>query len=174
MKAKTSGNSKGAEKPTRRMDGAHRGVTRHEQALELLRGRGFRLTPQRVLVLQALAESDAHQGVEAIYQRVRKAYPYIDVATVYRSLQLLKRLHLVTEVEIGGSSHYEFTPEGGHHHLVCQDCGRAFNLSPIYLERLAEQLSQEFGFTPDFEHMTIAGRCADCAKKVAKAKAEKR
>ena len=159
----------------RKKAGAHTGIVatkagvrpeaakaRHEQALELLRAGGFRLTPQRVLVLQALAGSDAHQGVEAIYQQVSKSYPYIDVATVYRSLQLLKKLHLVTEVEIGGNAHYEFTPEGGHHHLVCHVCGQAYNLSPIYLERLAQQLSKELGFTPDFEHMTITGRCASC------------
>lgn len=138
-------------------------MSRHAKVLELLKAQGYRITPQRVLVLEAISEHQGHMQVEEILRRVQQDYPYIDVATVYRTLQLLKRLHLVTEIETGGSARYELTADGGHHHMVCRQCGRAFNLSPSYLEELRQRLIKEFGFEPDLQHFTLSGRCADCA-----------
>ena len=138
-------------------------MARHSKVLDLLKEQGYRLTPQRVLVLQAIAEHQGHLGVEQILRRVQQDYPYIDVATVYRTIHLLKRLHLVTEIDTGVGSRYELSADGGHHHMVCHQCGRAFDLSPSYLEELRERLHREFGFEPDLEHFTLGGRCAECA-----------
>jgi Fur family ferric uptake transcriptional regulator len=140
-------------------------MARHERALELLKEKGYRLTPQRLMVITAIGEQRGHLAVEKIHQRVKQVYPYIDIATVYRTLQLLKRLHLVTEIEAGGSSRYELAEAGGHHHMVCLDCGRAFDLSPRYLEEFRRRLIEEFGFEPDLEHFAIEGRCAECASR---------
>ena len=88
-------------------------MTQHEQAVEALRHQGYRLTPQRLLVLSIVAESGGHMGVDEVFRRAIEAYPYMDIATVYRSLHLLKRLGVVTEVAIGDRLHYELTdPEG--------------------------------------------------------------
>ncbi len=140
-------------------------MARQTKVLDLLKEQGYRLTPQRVLVLQALAEREGHVGVEEILHRVQADYPYIDVATVYRTLQLLKRHHLVTEIEVGGTSRYEFADGAGHHHLVCRVCGRTSDLSPSYLLELRDRLVREFGFQPDLEHRALTGRCAECEAK---------
>jgi Fur family ferric uptake transcriptional regulator len=95
---------------------------------------------------------------------VVQTYPYLDIATVYRILQLLKRLHLVTEIDLGGeSARYEVAEPNKHHHMVCRECGRTFDLSPSYLEELRARLKGEFGFEPDLEHFAIGGLCAGCS-----------
>ena len=135
----------------------------HNAVIETLREAGYRLTPQRLMVLQAIAESQGHQTADAIHQEVVKTYPYLDIATVYRILQLLKRLHLVTEIDLGGNSaRYEVAEPNKHHHMVCNECGLTFDLSPSYLEEFRTRLIKEFGFKPDLEHFAIGGLCADC------------
>jgi Fur family ferric uptake transcriptional regulator len=111
-----------------------------------------------------MAGSHGHIGVEDIFRDVHRRYPYLDVATVYRTLQLLKRLHLVTELEVGGFARYELIEADMHHHMVCGECGNAFDFSPHYLEEFRNTLKKEFGFEPDVEHFAIGGQCSDCAK----------
>jgi Fe2+ or Zn2+ uptake regulation protein len=137
----------------------------HNAAIESLREAGYRLTPQRMMVLQAIAESTGHVTAEAIHREVVKTYPYLDIATVYRILQLLKRLHLVTEIDLwGDSARYEAAEPNKHHHMVCRECGRTFDLSLSYLEEFRTRLIREFGFVPDLEHFAIGGLCADCVQ----------
>ena len=135
----------------------------HGKALEALKETGYRLTPQRVMVLSAMAEHPGHIGVEGIFQEVHRVYPYIDVATIYRTLHLLKRLHLVTELDVGGFARYELVEADRHHHMVCEECGSAFDFSPRYMETFRKTLLEEFGFEPDLEHFAIGGLCGDCA-----------
>ena len=138
-----------------------------QQAVEILRDKGYRLTPQRLIVLSSVAEGDGHMGVDEIFQSAKSAYPYMDIATVYRTLHLFRNLGVVTEVAIGDRLHYEITdPHGGHHHMVCKECNGAFNLSPHYLEEFRDTLSKEFGFEPDLEHFAISGVCAGCRQKI--------
>ena len=100
----------------------------HDKAVKSLRDQGYRLTPQRLLVLSIVAEGGGHMGVDEVFRRAKEAYPYMDIATVYRTLHLLKKLDVVTEVAIGDRLHYELTdPNGRHHHMVCQVCNGAFN-----------------------------------------------
>ncbi|MBI4281864.1 MAG: transcriptional repressor [Chloroflexi bacterium] len=136
----------------------------HSSVIQTLREAGYRLTPQRMMVLQAIAESRGHVTAEAIHQQAVKTYPYLDIATVYRILHLLKELHLVTEIDLaGGSARYEVAVLNKHHHMVCRECGRTFDLSTSYLEELRTRLIKEFGFEPDLEHFAIGGLCAGCA-----------
>ncbi|MBI2873376.1 MAG: transcriptional repressor [Chloroflexi bacterium] len=140
-------------------------MTRHGAAIEALKRTGHRLTPQRVMVLSVIAEQPAHVGVEEIQSRVKAVYPYMDQATVYRTIHLLKELGLVTEIQAGGASRYELSASGRHHHMVCRECGGAFDLSPSYLEEFRATLVRDFGFEPDLDHFAVAGRCASCGGK---------
>ena len=134
-----------------------------DKAVENLRDKGYRLTPQRLLILSVVAESGVHMGVDEVFRRVQASYPYIDIATVYRTLHLYKSLGVVTELAIGDRLHYELTdPEGGHHHMVCQECGGAFDLSPHYLEEFRKTLGREFGFETDLDNFAVSGVCAGC------------
>ena len=140
-------------------------MTKHEQAVATLRDQGYRLTPQRLLVLSIVADGNKHMGVDEVFRQAKEAYPYMDIATVYRTLHLLKKLGVVTEVAIGDRLHYELTDaHGPHHHMVCRVCNGAFDLSPHYLEEFRQALTQEFGFEPDLEHFTISGTCATCSQ----------
>ena len=138
-------------------------MSRHTEILDELKAQGLRLTPQRLIILSAISEGQGHMNVDEVYRRAQESYPYMDIATVYRTLHLLKRLHLVTEVGMSDKLHYELTdPHSRHHHMVCRDCGGAFDLSPSYLDRFRKTLVGEFGFEPDLDNFTIAGICSNC------------
>lgn len=131
--------------------------------MEILRGRGHRLTPQRLLVLSVISEGAGHLGVDEVFRRAREFYEYMDLATVYRTLHLFKDAGVVTEVAIGERLHYELIEPGErHHHMVCRVCRGAYNLSPHYLAEFRETLAREFGFEPDLEHFSVTGVCAGC------------
>jgi len=132
--------------------------------IALLRSAGTRVTPQRVMILQALIDAGHHVTADDIHDDVRRTYPVIDLATVYRTLQLLKRLRLVTEIDrADGSAEYEFAGDGRHHHMVCRECHKTFDFSVEYLESLQETLTSEFGFLPDLHSFTVTGVCAGCS-----------
>jgi len=138
-------------------------MTRLNEALKAVKKTGHRLTPQRVLILSALAEGGGHVGVDAVFRRAKESYPYMDIATVYRTLHLLKKLGVVTEVSMSNRLHFELTdPEARHHHMVCRVCSKTFDLSPSYLEEFRSTLVKDIGFEPDLEHFAIGGRCASC------------
>jgi Fe2+ or Zn2+ uptake regulation protein len=133
-------------------------------ALDALKAAGARLTPQRVMILQAIVDAESHLTAEEIHSRVQKVYPYIDLATVYRTLQLLKRMRLVTEIDLrDGPSQFELSGNSRHHHMVCRVCRGAFDLSPHYLDSFRKTLVQEFGFEPDLHSFTISGVCVRCS-----------
>ena len=135
----------------------------HDPIVEMMKAKGMRLTPQRLIILSAIADGEGHMNVDSIYQRAKESYPYMDIATVYRTIHMLKKHHVVTEVGMGDRLHYELTdPDHHHHHMVCQSCGSAFNLSPSYLDEFRERLVNEFGFEPDLENFTVSGRYSNC------------
>ena len=144
-------------------------MIKHEKAIETLRHNGHRLTPQRLIVLSTIASGDGHMGVDEVFQVAKESYPYMDIATVYRTLHLFKDLGVVTEVAIDDRLHFELTGlDGHHHHMVCRACNGAFNLSPHYLAEFRNTLNKEFGFEPDLEHFAVSGVCAKCQEADAK------
>ncbi len=141
-------------------------MSHHMEALENIRHQGYRLTPQRMLIMSIVADGDGHLGVDEVFRRTKEGYPYMDIATVYRTLHLFKQLGVVTEVAIGDRLHFELTdPDGRHHHMVCRVCAGAFNLSPHYLEEFQKALVEEFGFEPDLDNFTVTGVCSNCQDK---------
>lgn len=130
---------------------------------DALRELGYRLTPQRMLILAALRDSDDHISAEEIHTRVRAKYPYVNISTVYRTLELLKSLGLVTETDLGeGRVRYHFADKGHHHHLICQKCGLILELDESVVLSLRDTLLRNYGFSADFSHLAIFGRCAKC------------
>ena len=141
-------------------------MRKHAQIVERMREGGHRLTPQRVMVLSAIEAADGHTTADEIYQRVRKEYPYIDMATIYRTLHLLKRLKLVTEIPLEeGSAQYELASQGGHVHMFCRQCKATLDLDRKYLEPLKHILKKELSFVADIDNFAISGLCHDCYSK---------
>ena len=131
--------------------------------LSQLSEQGYRLTPQRMLVLSAIANSDHHISAEEIHARVVAKYPHVNISTIYRTMDLLKRLGLVTETDLGGGRvRYHPADKGHHHHLVCQQCGKIIDLDESVLVSLEKVLFGEYNFSADLRHLAIFGRCADC------------
>jgi len=132
---------------------------------QTLKEKGYRLTPQRVVVLQILHESDGHITAADIYGRVQARYPHVNKSTVYRTLELMKELRLVTETNLGGDRLcYHHTEKGHHHHLVCQRCGRIIDLDEAALTPLKELLTSTYSFLPEIRHLAIFGHCLNCGE----------
>ena len=90
---------------------------------ETLRKRGYRLTPQRHMILSVIQEADGHLNIDQILERVQERNPYVSLSTVYRTLELLRELGLVRENHLPGEQpHYETAESAAHHHLVCRRC----------------------------------------------------
>jgi Fur family ferric uptake transcriptional regulator len=125
--------------------------------------RGYRLTPQRLMTIAAIEHSDGHISAEEIYAQVMSKYPHVNISTVYRTLELLKQLGLVTDTDFGeGRVRYHPVGKGHHHHLVCQECGATVDLDETALTPLKDVLLREYGFSADLRHLAIFGRCGKC------------
>lgn len=134
-----------------------------EEAKEALQELGYRLTPQRQLILTALQESDDHISAEEIHARVCAKYPHVNISTVYRTLELLKGLGLVTETDLGsGRFRYHPSNKGHHHHLICERCGGTIEIAESLFLPLKRALLKEHGFKANISHLAIFGRCANC------------
>lgn len=121
-----------------------------------LGGKGYRLTPQRMMVLTAIENSVNHISAEEIYAQVIAKYPHVNISTVYRTLDLLKRLGMVTETDLGGGRvRYHPADKGHHHHLVCQECGIVIDLDESVLLPLRDTLKREYKFDADLRHLAI-------------------
>lgn len=140
-------------------------MTQRGDITSKLSEQGYRLTPQRMMVLAAIEDSADHISAEEIYAQVITKYPYVNISTVYRTLELLKRLGLVTETDLGGGRvRYHPADKGHHHHLVCQECGAIIGLDEAVLYPLKDTLRREYKFEADLRHLAIFGRCSKCRK----------
>ncbi len=126
---------------------------------QTLRQRGFRMTPQRLAILQALHDG-GHLSPAQVYARV--AQTGLTETTVYRTLDFLAENRILL-VANGGNGHlaYELTGES-HHHLVCRVCGDQVDLEPESLQPLFDQLHQRTGYRLDTGHLTFSGLCPIC------------
>ena len=137
-----------------------RGSPLSEQLMDALEERGYRDTAPRRTVARAIADKERHFAAEEL----REQLPGIGRATVYRTLQLFKRIRMVTEIDLGaGASQYELAGSGRHHHLICRNCSATFDLPLDYLDDLRQSLRKGFSFEPDLENFTLTGLCAKCA-----------
>ena len=130
-----------------------------------LREKGYRLTPQRELVLAAVNELE-HATPEQVCARVQETASGINISTVYRTLELLEELGLVRHAHLGhGAPSYHPAGHHAHLHLVCRDCGAVSQVGVDVAASLTKKVLATEGFEVDLEHFAIYGRCRDCAKR---------
>lgn len=130
---------------------------------EELRDKGYRLTPQRLMVLDALHQAEGHISAPDICQRVQARYPWVNKSTIYRTLDLLRELDLVTETELGGDKlYYHQAEKGHHHHLICQKCGKVMDIDEDVFASLESTLRKKYRFSADLKHLAIHGSCLGC------------
>jgi Fur family ferric uptake transcriptional regulator len=136
----------------------------HNGLLNQLAEAGYRMTPQRAMIVASIENSTNHISAEEIYASVVTQYPHVNISTVYRTLDLLKEKGLVTETDLGnGRVSYHPTSKGHHHHLVCHECGAIIDLDASAFIELKTNLKNQYGFLAEFEHLAIFGHCAKCS-----------
>jgi Fe2+/Zn2+ uptake regulation proteins len=129
-----------------------------------LRSRGLRWTPQRRLILDVLAATHGHVTSSEIVERCRERDPETTPSTVYRTLDVLEELGYLNHSHgTDGREEFHVLPETEHAHLQCEQCGRSWEIEPKEAGELLRGLHQSRGFTVHVGHLTIAGRCAECA-----------
>ena len=104
-----------------------------ENSRRVLSVPGLRATNQRALILEIIRRGQGHLDADEVYRQAREKQPRLSLSTVYRTLQLLKRLGLVEEVHFDEAHHhYEVKPSSEHHHLVCLGCGKVIEFRYLH------------------------------------------
>ena len=123
---------------------------------------GYRLTPQRQLVLQAV-ERLGHATPDEILSEVQKHASAVNVSTVYRTLEVLEELGLVRHTHLSDRAPtYHSVSDHEHFHLVCRNCHRVVSVDPEVVAPLADVLRERHGFVVDVGHLAVFGECVEC------------
>ncbi|MGE5124335.1 MAG: Fur family transcriptional regulator [Acidobacteriaceae bacterium] len=131
--------------------------------IELLRAQGFRITHQRQIIVEAIAHSGNHVDAEQVFAHVQQITPSANIATVYRTLDLLVSQGLASRIDLGkGRVIYATNQHGPHIHLVCRQCGQVIDADQNLLFSLNEQLSAGYQFAADLQHISVPGLCNCC------------
>ncbi|HWT27827.1 MAG TPA: Fur family transcriptional regulator [Mobilitalea sp.] len=141
-----------------------------EQFKNLLKQHGLKVTTQRVAILEVLnSRPGKHLTAEEIYDYVKKKYPEIGLATVYRTIQLLSELNLIDKLNLDdGYVRYEIGKKDKeeashhHHHLICLDCGNIFAFQGDLLETLEARIKNTMGFEVVDHEVKLYGHCKKC------------
>lgn len=133
-----------------------------EELAARLREQGYRLTPQRQLVLRAV-ETLGHATPDEVLAEVHAQSSAVNVSTVYRTLEVLEELGLVRHAHLSDRAPtYHSVTDHEHFHLVCRNCHKVVSVDPEVVAPLAGQLEREQGFVIDIGHLAVFGRCTDC------------
>jgi Fur family peroxide stress response transcriptional regulator len=138
---------------------------RHEpdtSAIEALRSKGFKATPQRIAICRIALNSRAHPTAQQVYNEVKKIHPTVSLATVYKTLEVLKELNLVQEINFStGQARFDsyMTP---HINLVCLKCGSIADLDDTTLIEVIAKVKLSTKFNPTGQRVDIYGICQKC------------
>ena len=132
--------------------------------------KGYKLTPQREITLKVLLENEKdHLSAEDVYMLVKKQYPDIGLATVYRTLELLAELQIVQKMNFGdGVARFDLRMEGHehmHHHLICKVCGALEEIEDDWLQELEQNIAREYGFKVTDHRLDFMGVYQTCKHK---------
>ncbi|MGB9613410.1 MAG: Fur family transcriptional regulator [Candidatus Margulisiibacteriota bacterium] len=129
-----------------------------------LNQRGLRFTKQREIILQQFLGGEGHIGADELYYSLRKKYPRLGKATVYRTLKLLKKIEMASENNFTGKRRrYEHAFEHPHHdHLICEKCGKVVEIVDPEFEKQQMALCRKYGFSGERHKLQIFGLCRKC------------
>jgi Fur family transcriptional regulator, peroxide stress response regulator len=139
---------------------------RLDQMIKVLKGKGHRLTPQRLAVLKILAKSEGHPSVETVFEKVKATFPTTSLATVYNTVNLLKAAHEVLELGFPNlGSRYDGNKPYSHPHAICTGCGEIVDPACDSLEGLTREMAGQTGFHITHYQMYFFGLCPRCQRK---------
>ena len=131
----------------------------------VLKEKGFKLTPQRRLIVEYIHDNDSHLTAEEILNYLESRAPGVNKSTVYRTLDLLEGAGCVLKSEIDGHFIYHHAEEGHHHHLVCLACGRVIEVDCTAFAAASAAAGRAHGFEIASTQVELAGYCVDCRQK---------
>jgi Fur family peroxide stress response transcriptional regulator len=139
---------------------------RFQQLMTLLKQRGYRATPQRVELLKIIAASDGHPSATQIYERVQQQFPTTTLATVYKTLTLLKGMGEVLELEFSGAENrYDGKNPTPHLHLICVNCHRITDSEIGVMSDLPKRVARATGYKIVGQRFDLYGLCPNCQSK---------
>lgn len=138
-----------------------------EKLRDKLKEKGYKLTPQRRATLNTIIENKGkHLSTEEIYDRVKNKCPEIGLATVYRTLQLLDELGVISKINFDdGCARYELNTQEEdhqHHHLICLKCGKVIEVEMDLMETLEEEIEKNYDFEISDHRVKFFGHCSKC------------
>lgn len=138
-----------------------------EAVKEKLKAKGYKLTPQRRATLITIIENEGkHLSTEEIYDIVKEKCPEIGLATVYRTLQLLDELDIISKINLDdGCSRYELNNDDDshhHHHLICNKCGAIIEVQVDLLDELEMEIERNYNFKICDHKVKFFGQCSKC------------
>lgn len=138
---------------------------RFERIIGKLKENSCKITPQRLAIAGILAESKGHPGVESIYEQVKKDYPTISLATVYRNVMLIKSLGEVLELGFpDGGNRYDGSKPYPHPHVICVRCRKIIDPDLETLQDMTKEVVRKTDFTVLTHQLTFFGICGSCRK----------
>ena len=135
-----------------------------EQLVSSLREEGFRITPQRVAILDYLLKTDDHPSAEYIHKIIQKKYPMVSLSTVYKTLHLLKEKKLVNEIEVSGESRFDAHTDA-HINLVCMKCGKIDDVDEETLKEIQNRAAKKSKYLILKGNFELIGYCNICKSK---------
>ena len=152
-------------KPMHLQGGAYTGSMSEPAAvLELFRSKGLRMTPQRRAIVAEIMATQGHISATDIARRVQDRVPGVNPSTVYRTLETLEDLGVLSHAHRESGPEYHRRAESRHVHLTCSRCGADDELSLKEARSLAQLVHRHHGFRPDLSHFAISGLCAACQR----------
>ena len=138
-------------------------MTHGHTILNELRKRGYRITSQREMIIQAIAHSSQHITAEDISEKLHEHSAAINIATVYRTLDLLWQEGFTCRNDLSeGKVVYATYEHGPHIHLVCRKCDQVIDADISLLNSIGKDFYQQYQFQPDLDHFSIFGICDEC------------
>lgn len=143
-----------------------RSHARLEEMVEALASRGHRVTPQRLAILEILARSEGHPTAAKVLRRVQRRFPMVGKATVYNTIELLKQLGQVLELEFrDAANRYDGNMPGPHPHVICTQCGRLDDAEHPLMHAAAERIGGGLGYEVLSHSIDVYGLCPSCRAK---------
>lgn len=139
---------------------------RFNQLINALRERKFRLTPQRMELVRLIAVSEGHPSAAAFYERVKTIFPTMSLATVYKTLALLKEMGQVLEIDLRDDNHYDGNRPQPHAHLICMNCQKIVDAEVNFDQELLDELEKNSGYINLRPQVAFYGLCPDCKKEI--------
>ena len=135
-----------------------------EDLVNSLREEGFRITPQRIAIVEYLLKTDDHPSAEHIHKIVQKKYPMVSLSTVYKTLVLLKEKKLVNEIKVEGEARFDAHTDE-HINLVCMNCGKIDDIDEDSLKEIQTKVARKSKYMILKSNFELFGYCNNCKSK---------